>query len=1040
MATVSTLPQQKRRKNVYGKLGRSKWSTSNVDLFFDEDELATSKPTVGRQSNVKATYTVKKTEVKANTSKPARPRTKKLDTFDVPSSDDEVEVPAKVVSPPRFRPKLVDDTETSSIQLAPWEKRQVPKSAPDRNGNGTRHKTTQVVSEARLGHDNAWATKSPERSSSATSTSRKESTIREQQSLVTSLAESQTVGTTSTAALLAARRKCTDGGTRASADELPRRGRTVPKRSALATEDAEGTPRKRLRTQTLSKEGSADVSMDDPPPAPVCESPPEDFTSAHADVDIYGFPGSSADETASPKPAMPKSKKGKQPSRRGKLATRSHSTPQKGSSAPARLAEMVGTDTETTEAPTRSPSASTSRKSTPQQPSTPPSGRIGSPSTAIRASGAMTPKQASLWNKLLPNDPAVPSPSALPIKELSISGKRRTAAPLFTSRLTKSQSDVPRRRTRLVDRLKASAPSSDDELSEEDDEGEEMEGVQAVERNAVSVSQRNEQAPNPAKQTSRSQSQSQSTSTTTGGSKITYSRTRSYLPEDSLGDDLMYGMISDTPKQRPASRPGIGKPNGLSQKSAFDLDDSEDESGPGRMRTIHELRASGSNARGIGDIEDLLDAIEKHTVSHKSSRRTALISLATNLMDKAFKGRFIGQSCEVRLAAECGAYSDDIADTVLAAAIALLMSSDPPEHVIRSLHDQGAIPWLAQLLHKDVELSKLAKERRHNMSKSSQGSLVEFASKLKEQAALWDEQTPDIITPRLIALKALDQLVRSLRRLGDKSELLNADQLQAVFRDPAAALDQTRFLEAPLSISVLESLSTTSLPLNWPPAIFEGLGSILPRLDCAVPLLRHARFLALRLCLNLTNDNARNCALLADQDAGSTVRHLLQAIRTGFESLNTLGDANEDRTVALDFLVLAIGIMINLAENSSDARKHASTNEDLLADLLAIFRQGQKNLHEAESVEESVTNVTFGYLAVMLANLCQDTAARTLIASKLPGQHLGMLVEAVEEFVLHHQKVDTMTLEGEEGREVWGAFTEKLKVVLARVKEVEQTV
>ncbi|KAK3717225.1 hypothetical protein LTR37_005934 [Vermiconidia calcicola] len=1034
MATVSSLPQQKRRKNVYGKLGRSKWSTSNVDLFFDEDELATSKPTVGRQSNVKATYTVKKIEVKANTSKPARPRTKKLDTFDVPSSDDEVEVPAKVVSPPRFRPKLVDDTETSSTQLAPWEKRQLAKLLPERNGNGTRHKTTEVGTETQLRQEHARAAASPESKSSATSTFKNKSSIREQQSLVTSPAESETVETTSTAALLAARRNLANGGTRASAHELSQRGRTVPKRPALVTEDAEGTPRKRLRTQILSKEGSADVSMDDAPPAPACESTPQNFTPAHADADVYDFPGSSADEMASPKPAMPKSKKGKHLSRRGKLPTRSHSTPQKGSSAPARLAEMVGTDTETTEAPRRSPSASTSRKSTPQQPSTPPSGLIGSPSTAIKAAGAMTPKQANLWNKLLPSDPAVPSPSALPIKELSISGKRRTAAPSLTSRLTKSQSDVPRQRTRLVDRLKASAPSSDDELSEEDDEDEEMQDVQAVERNPVSVSQRNEQAPNPSKQTSQTQSQSQSR----GGSKITYSRTRSYLPEDSLEDDLMYGMISDTPQQRSASGSGNGKPNGMSQKSAFDLDDSEDESGPGRMRTIHELRASGSNARGIGDIEDLLDAIEKHTVSHKSSRRTALVSLATNLMDKSFKGRFIGQSCEVRLAAECGAYSDDIADLVLAAAIALLMSSDPPEHVIRSLHDQGVIPWLAHPLHRDIEISKLAKERRHNMSKSSQGSLVEFAGKLTEQPTLWDEQTPDVITPRLIALKALDRLVRSLRRLGDKSELLNAEQLQAVLRDPVAALDQTRSLEIGLSISVLESLSTTSLPLHWPPAIFEGLGSILPRLDSVMPLLRHARFLALRLCLNLTNDNARNCALLADHDAGSTVRHLLQAIGTGFESLNTLIAADEDRTIALDYLVLAIGIMINLAENSSDARKHASTNQDLLADLLDIFRQGQKNMLEAESVEESVTNVTFGYLAVMLANLCQDTAARTLIASKLPGQHLGMLVEAVEEFVLHHQKVDMMSLEGEEGREVWGAFTENLKVVLARVKEVEQ--
>jgi hypothetical protein len=130
--------------------------------------------------------------------------------------------------------------------------------------------------------------------------------------------------------------------------------------------------------------------------------------------------------------------------------------------------------------------------------------------------------------------------------------------------------------------------------------------------------------------------------------------------------------------------------------------------------------------------------------------------------------------------------------------------------------------------------------------------------------------------------------------------------------------------------------------------------------------------------------------------------------------------------------------MINLAEHCNEARSLAVQDSGSLTALVEVFQLGQKHMLDAESVEESISNVTLGYLAVMLANLCQNHDARSFIADKLPGRNLGMLIEAVEEFVRHHQKVDTMNFDGEEGKEVWGAFTEKLKGVLERLREVEQ--
>jgi hypothetical protein len=621
----------------------------------------------------------------------------------------------------------------------------------------------------------------------------------------------------------------------------------------------------------------------------------------------------------------------------------------------------------------------------------------------------------------------------LPIKDLSISGSRRTGGNAFVRRLSKSQSEVGRRRTRLVDRLKASAPESDEELSSGAEDDEATDKVDMTDRDAKASNLR--QPPKLQRQPSQSQSQSQSTSAAANGPKITYSRVRSYLPEDNIEADLMLGIETEASQRTTSGNRGTSQRN---QQSTFDLDGSDDEDGPGKMRSIHELRASGSNARGMGDIEDLLDDIEKHNASQRGSRRTALMNLAANMMDKPFKSRFIGQSCESRLAAECDAYSDEIADVILTATLCLLLESEPPEHVVRSLQDYDIAEWLSRHLGKHAEISKMAKDRKNNMSKSAQTTLVQLADRLRSHITLWNENVPATITPRTLALKALDLLVRAVRRLGDRSEILTHSQVEELLINEVDASAQAKQLDLALSVSVLESLSTTATTINWPSTVIQAIAVDFPQLNSSTKLLRDCRFLALRLSLNLTNDNATNCALLSEHDDGKVVKCLLASIKTGFGDL-VIEEDPEKKAIALDLLVLAIGIMINLSEHSHAARRYAISDSGVLESLIGTFQRGQKRMLDAESEEESIANVTYGYLAVMLANICQDPEAKAAIASKLPAQNLRMLVEAVEEFVAHHQKVDTLNFEGEEGMEVWSAFTEKLKSVLVRLKEVEAT-
>ncbi|KAK4548552.1 hypothetical protein LTR36_009462 [Oleoguttula mirabilis] len=1061
MATVSSMSHQRQKKVVrYGKsTSRSTYSTTHVADFLDDD--VPTSAAIASKPSVKETYAVQKRETpmtlverietdmglktspikaggcdatldkavapveeKKSTPKTVKTRARKQDAFDVPSSEDEpdTEVPVKRISPSRFRARraLVDDTASQDAQLAPWEKR---KAAPKPAGNHSVVATRSNV----LSNAQNRPTVGPLVQKAALPVSPPTREIE--------------ANVTSAAARLAARRQLAGSKAPPRAKELATAPAASNKRAGTPTECTLSGASKRARRSPTANDLHGDAMMADELPIPSCNMSSAMSVAPSAELDVFDLPDDSCDEVTYAKRAVATSKAPRQNPRRGQLRSSNRSTPRKGLSAPARLTEMLPVDTDSTDAPSRSPSARPSVPSTPRRSATPANGRntatppvrlSSSASPAAKGTSTLTPKQTQLWSQLLPSDPVAPSPSALAIKELSLAGKRRTAgiASSLTRTLTKSKSDVPemhRRRTRLVDRLRAAAPSSDDELYDGDsDEGmgdaEIVEAVASVTDEFVT-----EDMDKVAVLQSQSQSQSQATET---GAKITYARTRTYLPEDNLEDGLMFNLPSETPQRPPTLARAPSKTNAASQKSAFDLEDSDDEGGVTvRTRTIHELRASGRNKRFMGDTEALLGDIADHNISARSRRRSAFMELATKLADKGYVELFVGQGFEHKLLAECCATADDVADFVLASTFALLLTAEPPAHTVASLKDGGIFAWLGKRLPQNVEISKLAKDRRSNMSKATQGTLADFATTMQTQQSLWDQCKPVSMSSRLIALKALDLLVGTMKRHGDRSELLDAEQLQQVMTVHAASATDTS-----LSISVLESLSTSALALAWPQDVLERLASLLPFLHQSHDITPHTLFLTFRLTLNLTNDNPRNCHAFATAEV---VRYLLHAIKGSFDKLEEPA-LDEQRAIDLDLLVLAMGITINLAEHNEAARQHAVSvaATPTLDALLEIFQQGQKRIEEAESVEESITNVAFGYLAVMLANVCLDADPRACIAAKLPGRNLGMLTAAVDEFVMHHQKVDLLSFEGEEGVEIWSAFTARLKGVLARLKAV----
>ncbi|KXT16132.1 hypothetical protein AC579_5077 [Pseudocercospora musae] len=1027
MAAVSTFAQQRRRKQAtYGKASRnaSAWNVGGFGASDDEELVAPEVVAPRTSKTVKEAYAVQKQERKDNKPKPIKAGAKKQDDFDVPTSDDEVGNSITRRSPPTqgAKRRLVDAGEHEE-ELAPWEKR-----ATD---------TTSSIDESQRSHESTLDASSMQLITELAQATPKLS----QKDKLTSSSLCRAVGSpggSSAAARLKARRLQTGNQTqhRAEDDGPNKQISRTHKRSEHDGAESDPTPRKRPRSGELQASvDSEDVAMEDVPP-PRCESmtPGPDVAASPprpASGDIFDFPESSADEYNRAPPKILKRTSPQQRTKRGKLNMTSRSSPRKMDSAPARLHEMLPpSDTDTTDSTAKSTSVSTSRPSTPDKTARP--DNVLTPEASVKTRGTATPKQADLWDQVMDEEVSAPSPSGLQMEDLTLkSTKSAVAKPSsFRPMLSKSSSDVgpTRRRTKLVDRLKASAPSSDNDSSDNDESSDDS---------STDVEMSSDGATHDKATVSQSQVYSQNSATTDSGPKITYAaRVRSYLPEDSFEEGLMLGLQTEDSQPEPVfNKRTTGKPAAESQKSAFDMDasdDNDDDTG-GRMRTIHELRAGGGNRRFEDETTSLLYDIADRNASGRSRRRSALIELAKKLNDKGFVEKFFRHGFEQQLLKECEKSPDLIADVLLASIMNLLLASDVPDHLAQSVRDGGCLRWLVQVASNRSELKAVAKDRSNNMSKSAQSTFNDFVSQLARQERIWADVRPGTITLRILALKVLEKILVKLRKSGDRTDLIDCENVRSIAPtadDVVRINDPGMLLEVSLSVSVLESLYGNAATLSWPSDITERLISMLlvPANDQAAIQTLH--ILCLRLCTYLTTDSLRNCKAFSKP---AIICHLLGAMLDSFR-MHTTEIVKEQREKNLAFLVPAVGVTINLTLHNEKARSYAATTEaaPLLSDLVAELQVGQKHMLDAQSEEDGVANVAYGYLAVTLANLCRNKSAKQIIASNLPQNNLSTLVTAVEEFVDHHQKVDM--LNDEPGAEVWSAFTEVLKGILEKLK------
>ncbi|MCJ1433797.1 hypothetical protein MMC27_003162 [Xylographa pallens] len=537
--------------------------------------------------------------------------------------------------------------------------------------------------------------------------------------------------------------------------------------------------------------------------------------------------------------------------------------------------------------------------------------------------------------------------------------------------------------------------------------------------------------------------------------KVTYGRQRSFLTEDYLDEVFSTNTpASDKMNFRAATnmtdpRNDLLKPQKLPILSEV-MDESTD-SNTGTIRSIHELREAGGNARMTGDIEATLDDIDENNNIPLSHRRSGLLEVAMKLRQPEFCRRFIDLGLETRLLAHVDSCSDTIAGILLLTAMLQIIAHPISSHIVAEFAAPGVLKFLGRYLECQEDVKLMARSRRSNMSKALQAEVIGFCASFM-RADVWRSGQPVQITGHILSLQCLEYIVRHQREAGSTSDILSHEILERLIdilipshNAVVLTLGSGTTAEVQLSLSILESSSIAHTKclggrdMLWTSRSIAKMAEFLSIIQMQTgPQAGTLRTLALRLCLNLTNNNSTICHAFSDT---KVIHATLFMIGSSFSTLSS--EAVDDSTeIVVDNLVLSLGLLINLAEWNESTRELFLLNDDdkrhPLSTLSEIFESNIDRISEVTSEKEIRFNVPFGYLSILLSFLCLSASIRQRIRSRLRGQMLSTIFSAAEEFLQYHRQITDEIPEAEEGDDLKANFVSRVQSVVDRLKREEQ--
>lgn len=416
--------------------------------------------------------------------------------------------------------------------------------------------------------------------------------------------------------------------------------------------------------------------------------------------------------------------------------------------------------------------------------------------------------------------------------------------------------------------------------------------------------------------------------------RATYSSQRSYLAPDMVDDTSTFGVPPNDGGQKLKKRL---RPETMSLETEYpeSVHDSEfDGSQSNAMRTVHELRESGENARHLNDIEALFDDIDGQSLASISLKRRRLLDLIHRLHDPTFCRLMFDQGFDHRLLAESASRGNDaVADALLAVAVLCFVAMPSRRQAASIACDLQIADFFAAKLNCDQDLLGLIRNRRSNLSKQDQLDLKGYFFDGLRNSPVWRSGAPVRPSVRLIALQGLEHFIRTRREIGSKIEILPLETIWQLVQvlvsaQKTASPGVDLLLEVRLAISILESYTISGADhgdQQWTESLLKPLTIVLSWLTF-VPDADGAetRRLTIRLYLNLTNNNPRLCEAFAGHEV---LRTMLSVVDSHFQMLSDRKQGLSGSHV-LDTLILALGTLINLVEWSPTVRGMMTSTDD----------------------------------------------------------------------------------------------------------------
>lgn len=404
------------------------------------------------------------------------------------------------------------------------------------------------------------------------------------------------------------------------------------------------------------------------------------------------------------------------------------------------------------------------------------------------------------------------------------------------------------------------------------------------------------------------------------GPKFTYSQQRTMLADD----DLLGGAGFDDLGNRSSGGAlfNLGRLTKSSTVNNFSFPDEDDETlNTGAVRSLHELRQAGANSRFADEMDDILDRIGSPSAKPNSLRRGALLEVAQKMKHKDFRQQFRNHSENGSLFRSLGDETDLISGYAILAIVTPLLAATTSAHLIGQLRSQGIAKLISRLLGEAMDIAQLARDKKQDVSRNGQITLKAIRGALLE-LPVWEPFSPTSLSPRTLALKCLDLLMRQSTHTPAEDEVFSqavSDRLFSILSDGVSDSGCWDFPNTQescdfyLALYVLEGHSInamqSSLGPRWTKRYAPTVVDVLETaLDRPAEKFGDLESLILRISLNITNHNGEASRLFVEK--GQLGRLAKSACAAFGVVLNSM-KVDSFLSKVLESLIMMLGAMIN---------------------------------------------------------------------------------------------------------------------------------